>query len=74
MKRRKQISPVWLLSVEEVARRYQFHPNTIRSWVREDNLRHYHKGRGGKIYLREDNVRDFIAQNYDIGPDTMNGE
>lgn len=67
MARRKQVNPLWLLSVEDVARLYGFHPNTIRSWVKEDNLRHYRKGRGGKIYIREDDVRDFIARYYDLG-------
>jgi excisionase family DNA binding protein len=67
MKRRKQVNPVWLLSVEEVALQNHFHPNTVRAWVNQDNLRHYRKGRGGKIYIREDDVRDFIARNYDIG-------
>ena len=67
MTRRKQVNPVWLLSVEDVARLYDFHPNTIRSWVNEDHLHHYRKGRGGKIYIREDDVRDFIARNYDYG-------
>jgi len=67
MARRKQVNPAWLLSVEDVARIYDFHPNTIRAWVNEDNLRHYRRGRGGKIYIREDDVRDFIVRNYDIG-------
>ena len=67
MARRKQVNPAWLLSVEDVARVYDFHPNTIRAWVNEDNLRHYRQGRGGKIYIREDDVRDFIVRNYDIG-------
>jgi excisionase family DNA binding protein len=67
MMRRKRINPVWLLTVEDVARRYDFHPNTIRAWVHEDGLRHYRKGRGGKIYLREDDVRDYIVRNYKLG-------
>jgi len=67
MPRRKRVNPVWLLSVEDVALLYDFHPNTIRSWVNEDGLRHYRKGRGGKIYLREDDVRDYIARNYALG-------
>jgi hypothetical protein len=67
MPRRKRVNPVWLLSVENVALLYDFHPNTIRSWVNKDGLRHYRKGRGGKIYLREDDVRDYIARNYELG-------
>ena len=66
MRRRKRVNPVWLLSIEDVARRYDFHPNTIRAWVNEDGLRHYRKGRGGKIYLREDDVRDYIVRNYKL--------
>ena len=63
---RKRVNPVWLLSVGDVARQYDFHPNTIRAWVNEDGLRHYRKGRGGKIYLREDDVQDYIARNYKL--------
>jgi excisionase family DNA binding protein len=66
MARRKRINPIWLLSVEDIAERYHFHPNTIRAWVNQDNLRHYRKGRGGKIYIREDDVMDFIAKNYEL--------
>jgi len=66
MARRKRINPAWLLSVEEIAERYDFHPNTIRAWVNQDNLRHYRKGQGGKIFIREDDVKDFIAKTYDV--------
>ena len=60
------MNPVWLLSVKDVARRYDFHPNTIRAWVNEDGLRNYRMGRGGKIYLREDDVREYIVRNYKL--------
>ncbi|MFC1985433.1 helix-turn-helix domain-containing protein [Chloroflexota bacterium] len=55
-----------ILSVRYVARQYAFHPNTIRAWVNENGLRHYRKGRGGKIYIREDDVQDYIARNYKL--------
>lgn len=53
--------------MQDVSRLYGFHPHTVRAWVNEDGLRHYRKGRGGKIYLREDDVRDYIARNYELG-------
>jgi excisionase family DNA binding protein len=67
MLRRKRVNPVWLLSVEEIAAKYDFHPNTIRAWVNQDHLRHFRKGRGGKIFIREDDVKDFITKNYEFG-------
>jgi excisionase family DNA binding protein len=63
--RRKKINPlVTLLSVEEIVKRYDFHPNTIRSWVNEDGLRHYRSVPGRKILIREDDLTDFLLRNY----------
>jgi len=66
-KRRLHPNPVSLLSVQEIARRFNFHPDTVRRWVHEDGLRCYRGGRGpggGKMWLREDEVLDFLARVY----------
>ena len=75
-KRRRRVhrNPVVLLSVADIAERFQFHPNTIRSWLRE-GLRAYRGGRGpggGKIYVREDDLLDFLARTY--GPPEDEGD
>ena len=54
-----------MYSVEEVAEIYEFHPNTVRNWVNRDNLRSYRKGRGNKMYIREDDLKDFLAKFYE---------
>jgi excisionase family DNA binding protein len=65
MSRKRRPNPVLMLSVEEVSSLYGFHPNTIRLWIHRDNLRHYRKGRGGKIFIREDDLKDFFARFYE---------
>lgn len=67
--KRKRVVPkrsVPLLSVKRISQDYDFHPNTIRSWVKRDKLRHVRRGRGGKILIRKDDVERFIKQWYEI--------
>ena len=67
MARRRRIrNPIPLYSVEEISKRYGFHPNTIRAWVHRDGLRCYRKGPGGKMYIREDDLLDFLAKWYEM--------
>lgn len=49
-----------MLSVERISELYDFHPNTIRSWVKQDGLRHTKQGPGGKIYIRKEDVERYI--------------
>ena len=65
MARKRRKNPVRLYSVEELSQLYGFHPNTVRLWVHRDGLRHYRKGRGGKIYIRDDDLKDFFAKFYE---------
>ena len=66
MARKRRKNPVKLYSVKEISKEFGFHPNTIRLWVHRDSLRYYRKGRGGKIYIREDDLKDFFAKFYDF--------
>ena len=52
-------------SVAAISKRYSFHPNTIRSWVNVDKLRHIRRGPGGKIYIQQDVVEQFIYDWYE---------
>ncbi len=54
-----------LLSVKHISRDYDFHPNTIRSWVKRDDLRHIRRGRGGKILIRKDDGERYIQRWYE---------
>ena len=65
VRRSRVKNPVPLLSVAEVSRRFEVHPNTVRAWINRDGLRHYRKGPGGKIYIREDDLLDFLARVYE---------
>lgn len=65
MVRRRRRNPLRLYSVREISEQFAFHPNTIRLWIHRDGLRHYRKGPGGKIYIREDDLRDFLARYYE---------
>ena len=49
-----------LLSVESISAKYDFHPNTVRAWVTRDGLRHIRHGPGRKIFIRQDDVEQFI--------------
>ena len=64
MARKRRKNAIRLYSVKEISQLYEFHPNTIRLWIRRDGLRHYRKGRGGKIYVRDDDLKDFFAKFY----------
>lgn len=65
MGRKRRKNPIRLYSVEEVSRLYDFYPNTVRLWVHRNGLRDYRKGPGGKIYIREDDLKDFFAKFYE---------
>lgn len=65
MTRKRRRNPIRLYSVNEISTTYGFHPNTVRLWVHRDSLRHYKKGRGGKIYIQEDDLNDFLAKYYE---------
>ena len=64
--RRRRRNPIRLLSVREISDRYEFHPNTVRAWVHRDGLRHYRKGPGGKMLIREDDLLDFLTKVYEL--------
>lgn len=62
-RRRRKVSEsnvTCLLSVERISELYGFHPNTIRSWVNLDGLRHTRRGAGGKIYIRQEDIERYI--------------
>lgn len=63
-RKRKNPIRVRLLSVDEISEQYDFHPNTVRSWIHRDGLRHYRKGPGGKILIREDDLNRFFDEFY----------
>lgn len=65
MARKRRKNPIRLYSVGEISELFDFHPNTIRLWIHRDGLRHYKKGPGGKIYIREDDLKDFFAKFYE---------
>jgi excisionase family DNA binding protein len=65
MTRKRRKNPIRLYSVGEISELFDFHPNTIRLWVHRDGLRHYRKGPGDKIYIREDDLKDFFAKFYE---------
>jgi excisionase family DNA binding protein len=53
-----------MLSVREIARRYGFHENTVRRWVSDGDIRFIRYGPGGKIFIAEEAVENFIRQYY----------
>jgi len=67
MSKRKRKNPirVKLLAVNEISDKHGFHPNTVRLWVHRDGLRHYRKGPGSKILIREDDLSDFLDKFYE---------
>ncbi len=65
MSRKRRKNPIRLYSVSEINEIFDFHPNTVRLWIHRDGLRHYRKGPGGKIYIREDDLKDFFAKFYE---------
>jgi len=54
-----------MLSIERIRELYGFHPNTVRSWVNSDRLRHIRRGPGGKIYIRQEDVERHIQLWYE---------
>lgn len=64
-RKRKNPRMIRVYSVEEIGELYDFHPNTVRSWIRRDGLRHYRKGPGGKILIREDDLNRFFDEFYE---------
>ncbi len=68
--RKKNVVPgrvVRMLSVRAISKKYDFHPNTVRAWVTRDGLKHVRHGRGGKIFIRQDDVEAFIKEWYEEG-------
>ena len=66
--RKKNVLPrraMPMLSVKRISEKYGFHPNTVRAWVTRDGLRHVRHGRGGKIFIRQDDVEAFIKEWYE---------
>ncbi|MBT3363110.1 MAG: helix-turn-helix domain-containing protein [Chloroflexi bacterium] len=69
MKRKKnmiQRQKVSMLSVKQISDKYDFHVNTVRSWVNRDGLRAVKHGPGGKLFIRQDDVEAFIGTWYNI--------
>jgi len=64
-RKRKNPRTIKLHSVKDISEKYQFHPNTVRSWIHRDGLRCYRKGPGGKILIREDDLNDFLDEFYE---------
>ena len=64
-RKRKNPIRIRLLSVSEISDLYDFHPNTVRSWVHKDGLRYYRKGPGGRILIREDDLTRFFDELYE---------
>ena len=60
-------SAIPMLSVDQISKKYDFHPHTIRSWVNRDSLRADRHGPGRKIFIRQDDVEAFIKEWYEEG-------
>ena len=54
-----------MLSVNDISKKYDFHPHTIRAWVNKDGLLAERHGPGGKMFIRQDYVERFIQQWYE---------
>lgn len=66
-RRRKNVIPptaVKMLSIREIACRYDFHENTVRRWVTVDGLKCVRYGPGRKIYISEKDVEKFHRKYY----------
>ena len=64
-RKRKNPRLIRVYSIEEISDQFDFHPNTVRLWVHRDGLRHYKKGPGGKILIREDDLNEFFDKYYE---------
>ena len=65
MSRKRRKNPIRLYSVNETSELFDFHPNTVRLWIQRDGLRCHRKGRGDKIWINEDDLKDFFAKFYE---------
>jgi len=66
-RKRKNVVPpttITMLSIRTIARKYDFHENTVRRWITEDGLPFIRYGPGGKIFIAEEAVNDFIERYY----------
>ncbi len=66
-RQRKKVIPsgtIKMLSVSEIAHRYEFHENTVRRWVTVDKLKSIRYGPGNKIYIAKKDVDNFIQKHY----------
>jgi hypothetical protein len=62
-KRKKNViqkGNVPMLSIKMISEKYHFHPQTIRNWVNRDGLKSVKHGQGDKVFIRQDDVEDFI--------------
>ncbi|MBT4512878.1 MAG: helix-turn-helix domain-containing protein [Chloroflexi bacterium] len=66
-KNKNPTSDISMLSVERISEKYDFHPNTVRSWVNKDGLPHVRHGRGGKVFVKQDDVERYIKMWYEEG-------
>ena len=64
--RRKRRKPTKSYSIGAIADFYGFHRNTVRAWVHRDGLRHFRRGNKGDIYIREDDLKEFLREYYDL--------
>lgn len=55
-----------MLSVNDISKKYDFHPHTIRAWVNRDGLRAEKHGPGGKTFIRQDDLEDFLREWYEL--------
>ncbi|MFC2068214.1 helix-turn-helix domain-containing protein [Chloroflexota bacterium] len=55
-----------MLSVDDISKKYHFHPHTIRAWVNRDGLRAEKHGPGRKIFIRQDDLDDFLKEWYEL--------
>ena len=55
-----------MLSVRLISQRYGFHPHTVRAWVNRDGLKAVKHGPGGKMFIRQDDVEEFIKGWYEL--------
>ena len=65
-RKRRRRNPLTFYSVTDIANKYHFHRNTIRAWIHRDGLRYYRRGPHGNIYIRADDLREFLGKYYDM--------
>ncbi|MFC2069104.1 helix-turn-helix domain-containing protein [Chloroflexota bacterium] len=57
---------VLMFSVVDISNKHGFHPHTIRAWVNRDGLRAEKHGPGSKIFIRQDDLDDFLKEWYEL--------